>query len=42
MGLALDWAVRPRLSIAIEPLSFGFDLRGNADWIFAAGATYRL
>jgi hypothetical protein len=42
MGFALDWAVRPRLSIAVEPLSFGFDLRGNADWIFAAGATYRL
>ena len=41
-GLALDWAVRPRLSIAIEPLSLGFDLRGNADWIFGAGAAYRL
>ena len=42
MGFALDWAVRPQLSIAIEPLSFGFDFDGNADWIFAAGATYRL
>ena len=42
MGLALDWAVRPRLAIAIEPLSYGFDLRGNAEWIFAAGASYRL
>jgi hypothetical protein len=41
-GLALDWAVRPRLTVAIEPLSLGFDLEGNADWIFAAGATYRL
>jgi hypothetical protein len=42
MGLALDWAVRPQLSIAIEPLSYGFDFDGNADWIFAAGATWRL
>ncbi len=42
MGFAIDWAVRPQLSIAIEPLSFGFDFDGNADWIFAAGATYRL
>jgi hypothetical protein len=42
MGFALDWAVRPRLSVAIEPLSYGFDFEGNADWIFAAGATYRL
>ncbi len=41
-GVALDWAVRPRISLAIEPLSLGFDLRGNANWIFAAGATYRL
>jgi hypothetical protein len=41
-GLALDWRVRPSLTVAIEPLSLGFDLRGNADWIFAAGATYRL
>ena len=41
-GVALDWAVRPRLSLALEPVSIGFDLRGNADWIFAAGATYRL
>ncbi len=42
MGFALDWAVRPKLSIAIEPLSFGFDFKGNADWILAGGATYRL
>ena len=42
MGFALDWAVRPRLSVALEPLSFGFDFRGNADWIFAGGLTYRL
>jgi hypothetical protein len=42
VALALDWAVRPRLSIAFEPLSFGFDFEGNADWILAAGATYRL
>jgi hypothetical protein len=41
-GVAIDWAVRPNLSLAIEPVSLGFDLRGNADWIFAAGATYRL
>lgn len=41
-GLALDWTVRPRLTVALEPLSLGFDLRGNADWILAAGATYRL
>jgi len=41
-GLALDWTVRPRLSVAIEPLSLGLDFRGNADWIVAAGATYRL
>jgi hypothetical protein len=42
MGLALDWAVRPGLALAVEPLSYGFDLRGNAEWIFAAGASYRL
>jgi hypothetical protein len=42
LGFALDWQVRPRLSVAVEPLSFGFDFDGNADWIFAAGATYRL
>jgi hypothetical protein len=41
-GLALDWTLRPNLSVAVEPLSLGFDLRGNADWIVAAGATYRL
>jgi hypothetical protein len=42
IGIALDWAIRPSLSLAIEPLSFGYDFAGNADWIFAAGATYRL
>lgn len=41
-GLALDWAVRPRLTVVVEPLSLGFDLRGNADWILSAGATYQL
>jgi hypothetical protein len=42
VGLALDWAARPGLIVAFEPLSFGFDLDGNADWIFAAGASFRL
>jgi hypothetical protein len=42
VGFALDWALRPNLAIAFEPLSFGFDLDGNADWLFAAGATFRL
>jgi hypothetical protein len=41
-GLAIDWALRPQLTVAFEPLSLGFDLEGNADWIFALGATYRL
>lgn len=42
IGFSLDYALRPGVSIAIEPLSFGFDLDGNADWIFAAGASFRL
>jgi hypothetical protein len=42
MGFALDWAIRPALTLALEPLSFGFDFEGNADWILAVGASYRL
>jgi hypothetical protein len=42
LGLGLDWAVRPNVALILEPLSFGFDLEGNADWTLAAGATIRL
>jgi hypothetical protein len=42
LGFSLDYALRPGVQLAVEPLSFGFDLDGNADWIFAAGATFRL
>lgn len=42
IGAGFDWAVKPNLAIAIEPLSLGYDFDGNADWIFAAGATYRM
>lgn len=42
MGLGIDWAVNPRVSIALEPLSLGFDFDGNADWIFGGGVAYRL
>ncbi len=41
-GIALDWALRPGVVLAIEPLSLGFDLDGNADWNFAAGLGFRL
>lgn len=41
-GLALDYRLLPNVSIAFEPISMGYDLDGNADWIFAAGASFRL
>ncbi|HET8541703.1 MAG TPA: hypothetical protein VFL83_17625 [Anaeromyxobacter sp.] len=42
VGFALDWALRPGVTLAFEPLSFGYDLDGNADWNFAAGLGFRL
>ncbi len=42
VGFALDWAMKPGVVLAFEPLSFGYDLEGNADWNLAAGLSVRL
>ncbi len=42
LGISFEWALRPGVSLVAEPLTFGWDLDGNADWIFAGGLSYRL
>ncbi len=42
LGVALEYALRPDVALVCEPLTFGWDFDGNADWIFAGGVSYRL
>jgi hypothetical protein len=41
-ALGADFDLSPKLRLSVEPLSFGYDFDGGADWTFVAGATFRL